>query len=68
MQLASCFLVTLSAINGYGTYNFRVAPATVRMGSVLTKASHSQEFQTGNVESETHWQRFTEKHPSPLVT
>ena len=54
MQPATCFFVTLSAINGYGTYNFRVALATVLMGSVLTKAWNSDEFQTGKAERETH--------------
>jgi hypothetical protein len=59
MMLSSCistlsFLVTTSAVTDYGTYNFRVALATVLMGSFLTRASQSQEFPVGNTESGTH--------------
>jgi hypothetical protein len=54
MQSTLSLLVTLSAINGYGTYNFRVALASVLMGSFLTRVIYSQELQAGKAESGTH--------------
>lgn len=68
MQSTLSFCVTFSAINGYGTNNFRVAFAAVLMGSFLTRTRYSQEFQAAKVESGTHQQRCSSKKPSPLIT